>query len=225
MKPDLSTKLLEQLDELLEEYKALLQSLRSRSASSERLMRFRTAAASAISRIAGPNSDYDIQAKDVMKQYPPSHIGSDTELLGGILKALRHDIAAGYLDTLKELIHAGVFADFLEMAKYLLDQGYKDASAVLIGGVLEEHLRKLCEKNDIEIDFMNSQGKLRPKKVEAMNADLAREKIYSKTEQKSVMFWYALRTHAAHAEYTEYDESQIEQMYQGVLAFITRHRA
>jgi len=33
------------------------------------------------------------------------------------------------------------------MAEHLLDEGNKAAAAVLIGGVLEEHLRKLATKH------------------------------------------------------------------------------
>ena len=63
--------------------------------------------------------------------------------MGGALTALRPAIGSGYLLSVQELIHADVFADFPEMAQYLLGEGYKDSAAVLIGGVLEEHLRKL----------------------------------------------------------------------------------
>ena len=36
----------------------------------------------------------------------------------------------------------------LEMAEHLLAADYKDAAAVLGGGVLEEHLRQLCKKQE-----------------------------------------------------------------------------
>ncbi len=73
--------------------------------------------------------------------------------LVGILQALKTDIEEGYLWKMSELISADIFSDFLEMAQYLLSEGYKDPSAVLIGGVLEEHLRKLCIKNNIPIEI------------------------------------------------------------------------
>jgi hypothetical protein len=44
-------------------------------------------------------------------------------LLVGILGALRADYEAGYLSTVEELIHADVFGDFLDMARYLLHEG------------------------------------------------------------------------------------------------------
>ncbi len=38
------------------------------------------------------------------------------------------------------------------MAEYLLKEGYKDPAAVITGSTLEEHLRKLCIKNGIDIE-------------------------------------------------------------------------
>ena len=46
-------------------------------------------------------------------------------------------------------MHAELFADFLEMADYLLSEGYKDPAAVLGGSMLEEHLRQLRQSMDI----------------------------------------------------------------------------
>ena len=53
----------------------------------------------------------------------------------GALRALRRDYDAGYLSKFQSLVRAEVFADFLEMAEHLLEQGYKDPCAVLVGGV------------------------------------------------------------------------------------------
>lgn len=61
--------------------------------------------------------------------------------LVGVVVSLRADIEADYLQTIAQLIHADVFADFLEMADELQSKGFKDPAAVLTGSVLEEHLR------------------------------------------------------------------------------------
>ncbi len=141
--------------------------------------------------------------------------------LASILKVVRSDYEAGYLSTVQELVHASVFADFLEMADHLLGEGYKDAAAVLSGGVLEEHLRKLCNKNGIDVD--DASG--RPKKADTLNAVLTKAGAYEKLDQKSVTAWLDLRNKAAHAKYDEYDKAQVALMTQGVRDFLTRHPA
>jgi hypothetical protein len=54
----------------------------------------------------------------------------------GILGALRTDYEAGNLQSVIELVHADIFADFFDMADYLLQQGYKDPAAVIVGSML-----------------------------------------------------------------------------------------
>lgn len=80
----------------------------------------------------------------------------------GSLKALRRDYEDGYMSTIQALVRSDVFADFLEMAEYLVEQGYKDPAAVLIGGVLEEHLRALCSASSIDLVVSS-----RPKKADS----------------------------------------------------------
>lgn len=84
----------------------------------------------------------------------------------------------GWIHTVKGIVAAEIFSDFLEMASHLLDQGYKDPAAVMVGGVLEEHLRQLCVKNQIDVDIIQ-QGATVPKKADTLNAELAKAGIYS----------------------------------------------
>ncbi len=70
----------------------------------------------------------------------------------GILTAIRSELAGGWLTTTRGLISAEIFADFLEMAEYLLTERYKDAAAVIIGGVPEEHLRQLAARAQIPVE-------------------------------------------------------------------------
>jgi hypothetical protein len=86
----------------------------------------------------------------------------------GIVVALRRDVEAGYTSSLVELVHADVFADFLDMASELQHAGYKDAAAVIAGSTLEEHLRKLAVKAPLPITGSNGE----PLTASRLNADL-----------------------------------------------------
>ena len=109
------------------------------------------------------------------------------------------------------------------MAEHLLIEKYKDASAVMIGSVLEEHLRQLCDKNNIQVIEVKN-GKSIPKKADLLNAELTGNSIYSKLDQKSITSWLDLRNKAAHGKYSEYNIQQVELMLQGVTEFITRNQ-
>jgi hypothetical protein len=93
---------------------------------------FRPAALSFLRNSYGDEHPYytDFNA-NVTTTYP-----TDTEKGLGILKGVQKEIAGGWLHTTKGLVSAEIFSDFLEMADHLLSENYKDAAAVMVGGVL-----------------------------------------------------------------------------------------
>jgi hypothetical protein len=135
----------------------------------------------------------------------------------GLVQGLRADYASGFLRSLEELVHADPFADFLAMAKELLDKGFKDPAAVLAGSVLESHIRQLASRAGISVT--NAQAK--PRSAEAINADLGKQ-IYGTGEQKSVTAWLDLRNDAAHGDYEKYDHKQVALLIESVRAFMGR---
>jgi hypothetical protein len=122
---------------------------------------------------------------------------------------------------IKGLVSAEVFSDFLDMAGYLLDQAYKDAAAVMIGSVLEEHLRQLCQANSIDT-FEIKNGRKLPKRANALNQDLRKVKAYNQIDCRSIEAWLDLRNQAAHGHYIQYSHKQVELMHRGVLEFLAR---
>ncbi|MBL7997445.1 MAG: hypothetical protein JNL32_02290 [Candidatus Kapabacteria bacterium] len=137
----------------------------------------------------------------------------------GILTGIKQEIDGGWLFTVKALVSAEIFSDILQMAEYLLSEGYKDAAAVMIGSVLEGHLRQLCLKNSIDT-VVNRDSKPIPKKADAMNSDLNACDAYNKLVQKNITSWLDLRNKAAHGHYGEYTKEQVVLMFQGVQNFI-----
>jgi len=174
----------------------------------------------AIDRFAPPGSEYRRVANQMQKDCG-GNLKPLMGRLGGILRALRDDYATGSMQSLQELVHAELFSDFLDMAEHLLDQGYKDAAAVMTGSVLEEHLRKLCTKNGIAITFLTPQKDTKPKKLDTMNADLAKNKVYSQSDQKLVTAWAAIRNSAAHGKYNDYSTGKVDLMIRGLRNFIS----
>lgn len=149
-------------------------------------------------------------------------LASAVEIGRGILKAAKDEIDKGWFVTVKGVVSAEIFSDFLEMAGYLLSEGYKDAAAVMIGSVLEEHLRQLCKKHDITIEIIKN-GKKVAKKADTLNSELAGKNVYNKLDQKQVTTWLDLRNNAAHGRYADYTKEQAELMHQGVINFISRN--
>jgi hypothetical protein len=126
----------------------------------------------------------------------------------GIVKAVQHELEKGLLSDIRQLLRADIFADFFEMAEHLLKENYKDASAVIIGSVLEDSLRKLADANGIPI--MNESGKMLT--IDPLNNELAKAAVYSKLVQKQITSWADLRNSASHGHYERYDKKQVEMM-------------
>jgi hypothetical protein len=145
----------------------------------------------------------------------------DTELGKGILAAARGEVAGGWVATTTGIVSAQIFADFLEMAEYLSAEGYKDAAAVMTGGVLEEHLRQVARKFGVDIEVLVG-SKMVAKKADTLNADLVKAGAYGKLEQKMVTAWLDLRNKAAHAKYAEYTADEVRLMQQGVGQFLLK---
>ena len=169
-----------------------------------------TSLVAAIERLAPTGTYYDASLHAAIKEYGFNN-NEAIPILVGIAEALKTAYASGYLQEIEELIHADLFSDFLDMGEYLLAERYKDPAAVIIGGVLEEHLRKLCLKNSINIT-KNSHFK----KADTMNADLANANVYNLLDQKNITAWLHLRNKAAHGKYTDYTDDQVKLALQGI---------
>ncbi len=174
-----------------------------------------TRSLAAIHRISGATSTYSKEVERILDKSPALHTHTSSVL--GIVHALKEDLNEGYVKTLIELVHADVFADFLDMAYHLHESGYKDAAAVITGSTLESHIKELCAKHKVEII---NNGK--PIKADKLNSDLAKAEAYSKLDQKNVTAWLDLRNKAAHGNYSEYTKDQVTLMISGVRDFIGR---
>lgn len=191
-----------------------------RDANSSELTHNTTRAMALLERFAS-SSRYLQAANEPFDQGLDSSSSSTFTTVAAALSAFRSDVQAGYLKTLEELIHADLFADFLEMATELRAKGFKDAAAVIAGSVLEEHLRKLAGASGLQT--AKSSGE--PLKASVLNASLAKAGTYNKLVEKSVTAWLGVRNSAAHGKYDEYDDAQTEALIRDVRNFLIRYPA
>lgn len=187
------------------------------------VQRLCTRTVAAIDRIGGKGSSYEQEVSRITAKQRIFDWKRLRDLIG-VVQALMADIGAGYLDKVEEILHASVFADFLDMAVHLLENGYKDPAAVITGSTLENHLRLLCRKSGVDTTTQSVKGQ-QPKKADSMNSDLAGKQVYSKLDQKSVTAWLDLRNNAAHGDYAAYTAEQVGLMITGVRDFIVRNPA
>jgi hypothetical protein len=133
----------------------------------------------------------------------------------GVLSAAAENIARGWTWEYREILHAEVFDDFLEMAEHLLSGGYFVAAVVLAGATLEDHLRKLSQKHELPV--VDSVAK--------MNEALRQQDVYPQSTWRSISSWYDLRTDAAHGKERDYAHQEVQLMISGVRDLISRYPA
>lgn len=173
-----------------------------------------------IENITGKQSYYSIQMNDILSM--GYHEAYKAELLIGLIDGLLDDLDHGFIDSISNLVCGAIFQDYLEMAQHLLNEGYKDAAAVIAGSTLENHLKQLCIKHDISINFTAKDGSIQPKKSSIINQELGKN-VYSLYDQKQITAWLDLRNNAAHGIYESFTHEQVQLLIDGLRDFISRH--
>lgn len=155
---------------------------------------FITASLAAIARVAGRDSEYfECAPKQDLKTSITSGWvqGPTIPAMLGALMALREAVGAGLLQSLETRLRANVHDDFLEQAKQLDNSGYHVAAMVLAGGVLEDHLKKLCQRQSLTWSGSGSLSKYN---------DLLRDVAYPQPTWRRIQAIGDVRNHAAHGE-------------------------
>ena len=157
-----------------------------------------------LGRVFGTDSDY-------YKRYSDRcDIARLTDAQRGlsIMQAAKDELENGFLKSVEALVSADIFTNFLEMAEHLLEQGYKDSAASLIGAVLEDGLYKIGRNNNVNVKKKDD--------LNTLNNKLADTGIYNRLTQKRVKVWIDTRNKADHGSFDEYDKDVVEEMFKGV---------
>jgi hypothetical protein len=176
-------------------------------------------AEAAINRICGEDSAYTARTKAILEGAYIDRFRAD--LIVGIVKALKSDLEDGYLYSLSELVRGEMFENLIEMAEHLVEEGYKDAAAVIAGASLESHLRQLSNKYGVPVEYTAKDGSTKKKKAESLNQELGKN-AYSLFDQKQITAWLDLRNNAAHGNYSEYNHDQVAKLIEWVANFISK---
>lgn len=137
----------------------------------------------------------------------------------GILRGIKEDLEQGFLERIQDLIVSNVFTNFLDQAKYLLNNGYKDAAASIAGAVLEDSLKKIAKKNNIPIQKQNG----REDGIGSLNNKLSQQQIYNELKKRTIHAWKEIRDNASHGKFDEYSVNDVKTMIDGVGNFLSEY--
>ena len=175
----------------------------------QRYMKWRSQAHACLDEVFGPDHNYtkDFQSAVRDRQYS----GCVQDGLG-ILSGALEDVEQGHLESLQNLVVAEVFSDFLEQAQHLLENGYKNPAASLVGAVLENGLRSLAERNGIPVKEKDN--------LSALNNKIAAKDIYNRLRQRQVETWIEVRNAADHGRFDDFEDVHVGEIIKGVRDFL-----
>jgi hypothetical protein len=216
---DIQQEILNRLDSLIEKGNKVIATHRPNppgvigfpTLNSEAFSEWQTQSLSYLINILSQEHIYVQQFKDEVQGGHASSVGSGR----GILRTVREDIEGGYLKRIEALVSADIFTDFLEMAEHLLEKGYKDPAASLVGAVLEDGLRKICAKSSVTVKSQED--------ISSLNKKLADAQVYNRLMQKKVQVWNDIRNNADHAKFSEYSKDDVKEMLKGVTDFLAQY--
>lgn len=181
----------------------------SRRVDAQLYAEWRSQALVCLTQVFGSGHTYrESFASDTEKARYPSSVKSGL----GVLRAALEDVEHGYMDTIQQMAAAEVFTDLIEQAEHLLETGYKDPAASLVGAVLENGLRSLAARNGIAVSERDN--------LSALNNKLGEKGIYDRLRQKQVAVWTEVRDNADHGHFERVTEGDVADLIKGVRGFL-----
>lgn len=172
---------------------------------------WRTQSLSLLTNLLGPKHTYVVSFEQKVEEGYVSSVEAGM----GILNAVREDLEDGFLTDVRTLVSAEVFTGFLAMAGHLVDSGYKDPGASLCGAVLERGLRQIATNKGVKVRERDD--------LSALNQKLAAREVYTRLVQKRLALWTDVRNAADHGKFSDYSQTDVKDMHQGVSSFLAEH--
>lgn len=184
---------------------------------------FRTGAKNLLSRILdGPG--FQQALKDIEEYEERADFKFAPYAIVGMLKTYKVDYESGMLDDLSRMIEATVSFDFMGQAEQLLDGEKPDydhvPAAVLAGAVLENGLRRLCQRQEPPIATKLKNGKY--KRLNRLIEDL-QGKAFTPARADRLKSWAKTRNSAGHGEIEDVKRADVEDMIAGIKRFLDEY--
>lgn len=148
---------------------------------------------------------------------------SEAEKMRGQILGLYSDFKLGMLENISRMVEANVAADYLGQAEHLLTEGKPGnydyvPAAVLTGAILEDALRRLCQRQNPPIDVDKPNGE--PKTLNPIIDDLRKADVFNELKAKQLRSWADIRNAGAHGRFDDFRRQDVEQMLTGVQNFL-----
>lgn len=126
--------------------------------------------------------------------------------LHGLLTSASDEWGHGLLRKIEYIISAATFDDFLDHAETYHKGNNKREASVLASAVLEDSIKKVASKHEIEP---------RGKSLEELIDQLVKDAVLTPVKAKRIKSYAGVRNHALHAEWGEFDIKDVGALIKG----------
>lgn len=199
IKMSVRASLLKRFDELIKRGEGLLKFSSSRDFAE--LDAWETACLHLVDKTFGEESVYYERLSDAL-DIPNRQARKDHGV--AIMEGAKEEIEKGFLYKTKHFIAVDLFDSILEQAEYLLDRGFKDAAAILGRVIIENSLKDIARRRNIEF-----REKI---KLSKLNEILWKESIYAKNVWRITQGHIDTGNYAAHGDFDKYNDQSVKNM-------------
>lgn len=151
--------------------------------------------------VSSPKNPYQASVDKICSKERGMCVQESVGEVNVILQSLLNDINNGLLASVENQTKALVFDDFLDHAKAYAKQEMKNEAGVIAGVVFEDTLRNISRNNEVEEPGV---------KLDKLITELMRLDVISQIEAKRARVAAHVRTKATHAQWEEFNLSDVK---------------
>jgi hypothetical protein len=129
----------------------------------------------------------------------------------GVLNSALEEWKAGLLRKIEYIVVAETFDDFLDHATQFHKGNKKIESSVLASVVLEDTVKKIANKNDIDPKGLS---------LEILINELIKKDVFTPVKAKRIKGFASVRNHSLHAEWEKFDIQDVGGLIKGTRELI-----
>jgi hypothetical protein len=150
--------------------------------------------------VSSPKNPYQASVDSICSKERGYCIQESVGEVNVILQSLLNDINNGLLASVENQTKALVFDDFLDHAKACAKQDMKSEAGVIAGVVFEDAIRNICRNHGVEESGI---------KLDQLITELTKLDVISQIKAKRARVAAHVRTKATHAQWDEFEISDV----------------
>jgi len=151
--------------------------------------------------VSSPQNPYQSSVDNICSKERGYCIQESVGEVNVILQSLLNDINNGLLASVENQTKALVFDDFLDHAKAYAKQEMKNQAGVIAGVVFEDTLRNICRNYEVEESGV---------KLDQLITELTKLDVITQIKAKRARVAAHVRTKATHAQWEEFELSDVK---------------